>query len=206
MSNEVGRGSLIIVSAPSGAGKTTLCRRVIAELGGTIRYSISHTTRPRRGQERDAVDYHFVSDARFDEMIAGGELAEWATIHRRRYGTSKAEIATASSEGIDLFLDIEGQGAAQIKRQYPEALGVFILPPSLDVLRERLLPRGTDDPAEIARRLENARREADYIDNYDYIIVNDDLDAAVRALTAVVSAAKQRREMMGHAIRRFTTA
>lgn len=206
MSNETRRGSLIIVSAPSGAGKTTLCRRVIAELGGTIRYSISHTTRERRGRERDGVDYHFVTEARFDEMIAHGDLAEWATIHRHRYGTSKAEIAAAAAAGIDLFLDIEGRGALQIKQQYPEAIGVFILPPSLAVLRERLRERGTDAPEEIARRVDNARRETEFIGNYDYIIVNDDLEAAVRALTAVVLAAGQRRKMMDDAIRRFTTA
>jgi guanylate kinase len=206
MSNDPVRGNLIVVSAPSGAGKTTLCRQVIDRLAPTIRYSVSHTTRPPRGQERHGVDYFFVDDAEFDRMVAAGELAEWATIHRHRYGTSKAEIDRALPRGVDLFLDIESDGALQIKRAYPAAVLVYVLPPSLDALRERLRGRGSEAPEEVERRLANARTELAFLPRYDYIVINESLEDAVRRLEAVVLAARQRRENMQDAVDRFTPA
>ncbi|NLH50224.1 MAG: guanylate kinase [Myxococcales bacterium] len=206
MSIETRPGNLLVVTAPSGAGKTTLCRSVIERLEPTIRYSISHTTRPPRGNERNGVDYHFVADAEFDRLIGENQMAEWATIHGHRYGTSRAEIEDSQARGQDLFLDIEGQGAVQIKKLFPQAILIYILPPSLADLRDRLLRRGSDAPAEIERRWENARRELAFLPNYDYIIVNDILSEATRGLEAIVLAARQRRENMQDAIRRFPAA
>jgi guanylate kinase len=206
MSNEGRRGNIIVVSAPSGGGKTTLCRKVIAAQPDRIRFSVSHTTRPPRGQERDGVDYHFVSDAEFDRMVAASELAEWAPYQGRRYGTSLAELERAAAAGQDLFLDIESEGALQIKRRYPSAVLVYVLPPSVEELRRRLVGRATDSADAIERRLANARREAAYAAQYDYIVVNDVLEDAVGALAAIVEAARRRRENMQDAIARLVPA
>jgi len=205
MSNSKNKGTLFVVTAPSGGGKTTLCRKVIERLGATIRYSVSHTTRPPRGREQDGVDYHFVEDARFDEMIAQGELAEWAVIHRHRYGTSHKEINEALGAGVDLFLDIEGQGAMQIKQQFPQAVMIFVVPPDRETLQRRLQKRSTDDPAEVQRRLNNATQELTYSQHFDYVIVNDDLQQAIGDLESIVRAQRCRRENQIDAIRRLDT-
>jgi guanylate kinase len=206
MSNDArGGGSLIVVSAPSGTGKTTLTRLVLKRLPAA-RFSVSHTTRPPRGAEQNGVDYHFVDDAEFDRMIAAGELAEWAEYQGRRYGTSNAQIAAAAAEGADLFLDIEGQGGMQVKEQHPDAVLVFVLPPSREEQERRLRGRGVDAPEAIARRLANARREAEFARRYDYIIVNDELEDAACSLESIVRAARQRREKMHDAIARFAPA
>ncbi|HPQ70695.1 MAG TPA: guanylate kinase [bacterium] len=206
MSSEHGGGHIFVVTAPSGSGKTTLCRKVIERLQHTIRYSISHTTRPPRGKEKNGVDYHFVSDEEFQQMIANEELAEWAGIHRHSYGTSKAELNRAYAEHVDLFLDIEGQGALQIKQLYPEAVMIFILPPSWEVLRQRLTERKTDSPEEIERRLANAQRELQFAEHYDYVVVNDDLKLATQNLEAIIRAHRNRRENQLDAIRRLSPA
>jgi len=205
MSSEPSTGNLIVVSAPSGGGKTTICPQVIETLGGA-RYSVSHTTRGPRGSETDGVDYHFVSRAEFDALVAADNMIEWAEIHGNAYGTSRGELERARSAGQDLFLDIEGEGALQVRRRFPEAVLVYVIPPTVEVLRRRLTGRGTEDPREIDRRVANALREIDYARHYDYVIVNNDLRDAVADLAAIVRAARLRRKNQQDAILRFHTA
>ena len=185
------RPTVVVVSAPSGAGKTTVLARVLRDLGG-IRFSVSHTTRAPRGAERDGVEYHFVGRAAFERLRDEGGLLEWAEVHGNLYGTGVAEIERASAAGVDILLDLDVQGASQVRRGIPEAVTVFILPPSYDVLEHRLRGRGQDDEATIGRRLAAAGREIDAFEQYDYAIVNDDLDACVEELKSIVRAARCR--------------
>ena len=185
------RPTVVVVSAPSGAGKTTILARVLRDLGG-IRFSVSHTTRAPRGAEREGVEYHFVDRAAFARLRDEGGLLEWAEVHGNLYGTGVAEIERASAAGVDILLDLDVQGASQVRRRIPEAVTVFILPPSYDVLEHRLRGRGQDDEATIGRRLAAAGREIDAFEQYDYAIVNDDLDACVEELKSIVRAARCR--------------
>ena len=182
---------VIVVSAPSGAGKTTVLARVLRDLGG-IRFSVSHTTRAPRGAERDGVEYHFVDRKAFGRLRDEGALLEWAEVHGNLYGTGKAEIERASAAGVDILLDLDVQGAAQVRRRVEDAVTVFILPPSYDVLEARLRGRGQDDEAAIGRRLAAAGREIDAFEQFDYAIVNEDLDASVEELKSIVRAARCR--------------
>ena len=183
--------TVIVVSAPSGAGKTTVLARVLRDLGG-IRFSVSHTTRSPRGAERDGVEYHFVGRPAFERLLEEGSLLEWAEVHGNLYGTGVAEIERASAAGVDILLDLDVQGAAQVRRRIPEAVMVFILPPSYEILEHRLRGRGQDDEAAIGRRLAAAGREIDAFEQYDYAIVNDDLDGCVEELKSIVRAARCR--------------
>jgi guanylate kinase len=179
------KGSLFIVSAPSGAGKTTLCKR-LAKATQDIVHSISYTTRTARPAEVHGKDYYFVDDEQFLEMVKRGEFLEWAEVHGNLYGTLKRQILEFLQKGIDVVLDIDIQGAAHIRSQDMEATFIFVLPPSLDVLRQRLKLRKTDSEEDIDRRLRNARKEiADYR-QYDYVIVNDRLDVALNELRSIV--------------------
>jgi guanylate kinase len=181
------RGCLFIVSGPSGAGKTSICTPVLERAKGIV-LAVSYTTRrPRRG-ERDGVDYRFVDEAAFDAMVRNSDFAEWAEVHGNRYGTAKADVEAAIGEGRDLLLDIDVQGAEQIKRAYPEAVAVFLLPPSRERLEQRLVGRATDDPETVRQRLRNACKEIERLGRYDYAIVNEDLETAVGGLMAVISA------------------
>lgn len=182
---------MIVVSAPSGAGKTTVVARVLRDLGG-IRFSVSHTTRAPRGAERDGVEYHFVDRRAFEKLRDEGALLEWAEVHGNLYGTAVAEIERASAAGVDILLDLDVQGAAQVRRRIGDAVTVFILPPSYDVLEARLRGRGQDDEGAIRRRLAVAGREIDAFEQYDYAIVNEDLDASVEELKSIVRAARCR--------------
>lgn len=183
----VRRGFPVVVAAPSGTGKTTVCREVVAR-DPRIEFSVSHTTRPRRAGERDGVDYHFVSPERFERLIGEGAFLEWAVYNGNRYGTSWAALDAPLAAGRDVLLEIEVQGARQVRATRADARFVFLLPPSLDALRERLERRGSDAPEEIDRRLEAARRELEEGPRFDYAVVNDRLEDCVAALLAILAA------------------
>ncbi|NOX20726.1 MAG: guanylate kinase [Nitrospirae bacterium] len=179
------KGNIFIISAPSGAGKTTLCRMILEQLDD-IEFSISYTTRPPRPGEVDGRDYYFVSKDEFMQMVQEEEFIEWAEVHGNLYGTSKKRLLERVSKGIDVLLDIDTQGAAQIKEKGLEAVYIFILPPSLSVLRERLEGRASDSEDVINRRLKKAVEEIAAYKMYNYVIINDKLDEAFELLKAVV--------------------
>ncbi len=182
---------LIVVSAPSGAGKTSLCReirKVVANLG----YSISYTTRPPRPGEVDGYDFHFVSEAVFREMVDRKEFAEWARVHGNLYGTEARALEEALDRGEDVLLDIDTQGARQLRTRYPHGLFVFVVAPSMKELELRLRERKSDAPQEIAGRLARALEEIAAWREYDYLIVNRDLDEAVRQLQCIIEAERCR--------------
>ncbi len=191
------RGLLIVVSSPSGAGKTTLCRRLIAEFPDIV-FSVSYTTRPKRRGEEESVDYHFVDRATFDAMIERGEFAEWADVHQHRYGTTVDAVRQALEGGRHVLFDIDYQGGRQIKAKFEkEAVLVFVLPPSLDELERRLRNRDTDAPEVIERRLHKAHEELKQYGLYQYLIVNDDLARAYDRLRAIYLAAQSGIDRMG---------
>jgi guanylate kinase len=183
----------LIVSSPSGAGKTTLCNRLRGEFPD-LRFSVSHTTRRPRPVEVDGRDYHFVDSGAFEQMVRAGAFAEWARVHDHLYGTSlkEIEIARAASRGV--LFDIDYQGARQIKAALPGAVGVFILPPSLVELERRLRGRGTEDEATAVRRLDNAKMEIEHYGIFDYVIVNDEINRAYEQLRGIVFAERCRRD------------
>jgi guanylate kinase len=181
----------IVVSAPSGAGKSTALNGVLRRLSG-IRFSISHTTRAPRGAERDGVEYHFVTRESFERLVAEGGFLEHADVHGQLYGTAWSEYRQAQQEGVDLLLDLDVQGAAQVRAQLPAAVTVFLLPPSFEELERRLRGRGVDSEGSIKRRLEGARTELLRAGEYDYAIVNDEIEACVEDLVAVVRSARCR--------------
>jgi len=180
---------LLILSAPSGTGKTTLARRLVAANPGAI-FSVSYTTRAPRGSEQDGIDYHFVSEQRFQEMIALGAFVEWAHVHGHHYGTPKAVIAEAEARGALAVFDIDVQGGESIKKQHPEAVRALVLPPSLAELERRLRARSTDDDATVRRRLHAARIEIRLAlsAGYEYWVINDHLERAYADLEAIVRA------------------
>jgi guanylate kinase len=178
-------GRLFVVSAPSGAGKTTLCEAARKQLPHLV-YSVSSTTRPPRDGEQDGVDYFFVSEARFREGIDSGEWAEWARVHDNFYGTSARFIEAHLDAGRDLLLDIDVQGAVQILRRYPDAVTIFIMAPSMAVLRQRITDRGLDSVSVIDKRMKNAEAEIAHRGMYRHTVINDDLDAAVGRLVSIL--------------------
>jgi len=189
---ESGReGVLFVVSAPSGAGKTTLCKQII-DFFPALDHSISFTTRSRRDGEQDGRDYHFITVERFEEMAVLGEFAEWAEVHGNRYGTARRTLEEARAGGRDLLLEIDWQGAAQLRENGVDGVYVFILPPGFDELRKRLEGRGTDAPEIIERRMANARQELSEAFCYDYLVVNDSFDHAVEELRSIVVAERCR--------------
>ncbi len=189
----VGRSSIIVISAPSGAGKSTLVRRLRASLSG-LAFSISYTTRPPRPGESEGRDYFFVRPARFRRMIRAREFVEWAEVFGHLYGTSWRQVRAALDAGEDILLDIDVQGHRQVTRRLPGAISVFVLPPSFQVLARRLRRRRSDSPDVIERRLAAARKEIMRWPEYDYLVVNDRVAGATRALRAVVLTARVRRQ------------
>ena len=182
-------GHLYIVAAPSGAGKTTLVR-LLLEKDPDINVSISSTTRLPRTGESDGREYHFVGVQNFLDMVSQGEFLEWAEVHGNYYGTSKRWIEKEMEAGRDVLLEIDWQGAQQVRKVFPEAIGIFILPPSLEELKSRLSGRGTDSAETIARRIAAARDEMRHVDEFDYVIINDDLQQALDNLKSIVCASR----------------
>ena len=179
------KGKLFVVTAPSGAGKSSLIKALLAADPG-LRLSISYTTRPPRPGERNAREYHFVDDATFLAMRARGEFLESAEVHGYRYGTSKRVIEEALARGENLILEIDWQGARQVGRLYPDCVGIFIHPPSLEELERRLRSRGQDAEAVIQKRLANAREELAHAGEFKYAIINKDFDTARQALARII--------------------
>lgn len=192
-------GELFILSAPSGAGKTTLIQSLVeggfADFGG-LAFSVSHTTRKPRQGEIDGRDYHFVDRATFEAMVEADAFLEWAKVHDNFYGTSREEVFPRLERGIDVLLDIDVQGADQVLARCPEAHGIFVLPPSYEVLERRLRSRGLDDERTIARRLAVSLAEIERYDRYRYVIINDDARRASEVLAAIILEKRHRRERM----------
>lgn len=186
LSRTRGRGRLFIISAPSGAGKTTLCAELLERLPDLAR-SVSFTTRSPRPGETDGRDYHFIDENTFRAGIDSGRWVEWARVHGNYYGTAADTIASHLSAGVDMVLNIDVQGADQILARFPDSVRIFIMPPSMSELRQRLEKRGGDDPAAIDMRIAAAEKEMARRDDYHHVLINDDLDRAVDELVALVS-------------------
>ena len=183
--------NLIVVSGPSGAGKSTVLARALAEMD-RLQFSISHTTRAPRPAEKDGVDYHFSNRPAFTKMRDAGEFLEWAEVHGELYGTARSEYDRAREQGVDLLLDVDVQGAAQVRAQFADAVSIFILPPSYLALERRLRGRGPNDEAQFRRRLDAAREELSLYRDYEYAIVNEHLEDSVEELKSVIRAARCR--------------
>jgi guanylate kinase len=192
--------TVFIVSAPSGSGKTTLVSRLLASLPGLM-FSVSYTTRKPRGDEVDGHSYRFVSRADFEARIAGGEFLEWAEVFGNYYGTHRGILEEAQAQGKDLVLDIDVQGARQLRSRIPEAVSVFILAPSRQILEQRLRARGEDREDVIQRRLRDAAEEIRNYQQYDYVLINRDLDQSAATLSAIVRAEWVRRTRIEEQIR-----
>ena len=192
-SQVVERGLLFVVSAPSGTGKTTVVERLVGKVPHVSR-SRSYTSRPPRSDETMGVDYNFVSRATFDDMIRRDAFLEWADIFGNLYGTGRQDTQATLDAGIDLVLVIDVQGARQVRQRASDAVNIFVLPPSFETLKARLRGRNSDTDEEIARRLETARREVTAVDEYDYVVVNDDVDRCVREIDAIMTAERARRQ------------
>ncbi len=178
-------GRLFVISAPSGAGKSTLCKMLLEQFPD-IRFSVSHTTRMPRPGETDGTDYYFISKDEFIKGTESGRWAEWAEVHGNFYGTSAEILNQALTQGSDILLDIDIQGTLQILSRYPDSITIFILPPSFEILRDRLQSRSTDSPEAVAGRLSNAEKEMAQKDRYRHIIVNDRLSEAARELISII--------------------
>ena len=184
-------GVLFVVSAPSGAGKTSLLRALIPT-DPRLQLSVSHTTRGARPGEQDGTHYHFVDRARFEAMVAAGEFLEHARVFDNLYGTAERSVRDVLGANLDVVLEIDWQGARQVRARFPEAVSVFIVPPSVEALRERLSGRGQDSAEIIDRRMRDARSELSHFGEYDYLVVNDDFDEALADLRAIVGAERLR--------------
>jgi guanylate kinase len=191
------RGILLVISSPSGAGKTTLAHGLAQQ--ERLEFSVSYTTRAPRAGEREGIDYKFVTEDEFSRMVDRREFAEWAVVHGARYGTAIHTVNRALEDGKDYLFDIDWQGGAQIRRQWPEeSVLVFILPPSMAELERRLRRRATDAPEAIDRRLVTATRELEHFADYDYLVVNDNLETALKELSSIYVAARCARTRRGH--------
>jgi guanylate kinase len=201
------RGILFVVSSPSGGGKGTLIQRMLSKVSN-LGYSVSFTTRTPRNGEVDGREYFFVDRARFDQLVAADEFLEWAHVHGKLYGTSRSQVLRELSAGRDIVLEVDVQGAKSIREQVPDSVSVFILPPSFEVLRQRLLDRGTDSPEELDLRLRNAPTELKDYAAFQYLIINDDVERAADQLSAIVHAERARLHRQGprvkHVVEAFT--
>lgn len=197
-----GSGILFVISAPSGSGKTTVARRLLQTVPG-LEFSISYTTRPPREAEHGGRDYHFLDRPGFEAMIAEGRFLEWAEVHGHFYGTGREVTREALATGNDLVLDIDVQGASQVRAGDVPSVSIMLLPPDFDTLRDRLLGRGSEPEAERLRRLEQAHQEAAGYEEFDYVVVNDDVDRAVEGLVAIVRSERLRAERRGDEVDRI---
>jgi len=180
-------GNLYIITAASGAGKTSLIKALLAK-DEHLKLSISHTTRNPRPSELDGVDYHFVDDATFLRMLGEAQFLESAEVHDARYGTSQSAVEAPLKDGFDVILEIDWQGAAQVRRLYPHAISIFVLPPSIEALERRLNGRGQDSAEVISKRVAAARTEMRHVGEFDYVTINDDFDVALQDITAIIRA------------------
>jgi guanylate kinase len=195
------RGMLLIVSSPSGGGKGTLIQRVLKTVPN-VGYSVSFTTRAARRGEQDGRDYHFVSKEIFQSMIEADGFLEWAIVHGNLYGTGREQVLRELSQGRDIILEIDVQGAETVRRLAPEAVGVFILPPSFEILRERLTHRGSERKPDLELRLSNASAEVSRYSEFDYVVINDELERAGAQLASIIYAERARRERQEEQVRR----
>jgi len=200
------KGNLIVISAPSGSGKTSLANRALEEIP-KLRFSVSHTTRKPRPGERDRVEYIFVSEKEFEEMIGQGTFLEHARVYGNYYGTSRAFVDEQLSVGYDVLLDLDVQGAGQVKKSYPEAILVFVFPPSLEVLKTRLKNRGLDDPSIIDKRLRIAKKEIQRYTDYQYVIINREIEESLVELKSIIQVAgcrlEKRKDLAAQIIKTF---
>jgi guanylate kinase len=192
--------TVFIISAPSGSGKSTLTRQLLEQVKG-LRFSVSYTTRPPRGNETDGQEYFFISREEFEERVEKGEFLEHAEVFGNYYGTHQSELDRAAREGVDLVLDIDVQGARQLKDRIPGAVSIFILAPSREVLEQRLRLRSQDSDQVIERRLRDAAAEIRNYKNYDYVLVNREVESSVDTLVSIVKAARSQRDRMEEQIR-----
>ena len=195
------RGRLIVVSSPSGGGKGTLIRRVLKEMPN-LGYSVSYTTRRERLREVNGRDYFFVTAETFNAMERAGEFLEWAKVHGNLYGTARSQVEHELAEGRDILLEVDVQGAQSVRALIADAVSVFILPPSFDVLCARLTARGSEHPDDLSLRLRNARGEVEHYREFDYVVINDDLDRAAKQLASIIYAERARRERQEYLARR----
>ena len=191
VSHNASRGTLFVVSSPSGGGKGTIIRHVL-EVVENLRYSVSYTTRAPRPGEANGREYFFVNREIFAEMVAAGEFLEWACVHGNLYGTAKNQIIEETAAGADIILEVDVQGAASVRQLLMDSVSIFILPPSYEVLRQRLIARGTDSPEELELRLRNAPEELQQYSAFDYVIINDEIDRALGQLASIIHAERAR--------------
>jgi len=191
VSHAASRGTLFVVSSPSGGGKGTLIRHVL-EVVENLRYSVSYTTRAPRPGEVDGREYFFVNREIFEEMAGAGEFLEWACVHGNLYGTAKNQVIEETAAGADIILEVDVQGAASVRQLLMDSVSIFILPPSFEVLRQRLIARDTDSPEELELRLRNAPEELKQYSAFDYVIINDEVDRAMGQLAAIIYAERAR--------------
>jgi guanylate kinase len=200
-----GRGILFVVSSPSGGGKGTLIQRVLNKLRD-LSYSVSFTTRAPRNGEVDGREYFFVTTQKFEQMIAANDFLEWAHVHCKLYGTAREQVFQELSEGRDIILEVDVQGAASVRSLIKDSVSIFILPPSFEVLKQRLAARGTDSPEELDVRLRNAPVELKDYAAFEYLIINDDADRAADQLSAIVLAERARLNRQGSKVRSVVEA
>ena len=193
------KGSLFIISAPSGAGKTTLCKKIVTTVD-RLGQSVSFTTRKPRGGEVNDLDYTFIGEEEFREMIARGDFVEWAEVHGNLYGTSRERLEGLMDSGLDVILDIDTQGARQIRKSYGDGVFIFILPPSIEILRRRLEKRRSNSREDMDRRLGAAVDEIREYNNYDYVIINNVLKDSVKLLEAIIIAERHKTERMDNSM------
>lgn len=192
-SNRATRGTLFVVSSPSGGGKGTMIRRVL-EIVPHLSYSISYTTRAPRNGEMEGREYFFVNRETFEQMAAANEFLEWACVHGNLYGTARRQVSDETATGLDIVVEVDVQGAESIRKSTLDAVSIFILPPSYETLKQRLITRGTDTPEELEVRLRNAPEELRQFKCFDYVIINDDVDRAAGQLAAIIHAERARCE------------